>query len=178
MTAPLYNPGTNRQVPNDSILDVIGNRQTYLGNRYTFSLAFTLAGTSEANAFLLSNALVTTAAFPTQASLFVDLAAITETTASSSALLRVYLGPTGVSGGTTKTPLNLRTGSGSVSIATLKSAPTATPGSTIYGTVGSSTNVTQRLQQMIVVDPGKTLLFTIQGATSDVVNLELGWNEI
>ncbi len=90
----------------------------------------------------------------------------------------MYLGPTAISGGTARTPLNLRTGNGNTSIATLTSAPTATPGTTLYGVVGSSTNVTQKIPQLIIVDPGKILLFTLQGSTSDVVNVTLGWYEL
>lgn len=170
-------PGTNRQVPDHAILDFY-NKQTYLGQRFTFSLNFTLSGTTENNAFLLSNPLSTTTAFPNQLSFFLDLVALTGLTASATNVLRVYLGPTGVSGGTDKVPLNLRTGSATASVATFKSAPTATPGSTVYGIQGAAAFSTRKLDQLIVVDPGKTLLITLQGANSDIVNCALGWYEL
>lgn len=167
-------PGTNKQVPDHAILDFY-NKQTYLGNRFAFPLTFTLSGTSENNAFYLANPV--TGTFPTQASLFVDMIALTGLTTAATDTLRVYLNPTAVSGGTARTPINLRTGSSTASIATLTSAPTATPGAAI-DLLSSAALSTQYTKQLIIVDPGFSLLITLQGANSDSVRAALGWYEL
>lgn len=167
-------PATAKQVPDHAILDYY-NKQTYLGNRFTFPLTFTLSGTGENNAFILSNPV--SGSPQNQAALFVDMIAMTGLTASATDTLRAYVGSTSISGGTAKTPLNLRTGSATTSAATLKSAPTATPG-TLYELLSAAALNTQKISQLIVIDPGQTLLITLQGANSDSVQCALGWYEL
>ena len=57
-------PATNRQVPDNSILDYF-NKQTYLGNQYVYAVgSIEILSTSEAPYLLLTNPAVTATGFP------------------------------------------------------------------------------------------------------------------
>lgn len=172
------NPGTNKQVPQDAILDAFG-RQSYLGNQYAISLAnFSSAATTETPLFLLSNPAVSATAFPQNwVSLFLNYRKLTGGTGSSSATLGFYLNPTGITGGTTKTPINLRTNSRNTSVASLKQAPTGTvTGSLVSSLYTFSTPDSD--SGLMIIDPGTSLLITVLVSTTTTFNFDFRWAEI
>lgn len=82
----------NRQIPDHSIMDHF-NKQTYLGNRYIYTTAQTISGTSETALLLISNPSANAVTVPST-SMFLDVRKLTALTASHSALLNFYLNPT------------------------------------------------------------------------------------
>ncbi len=174
-------PATNRQIPDSAILDHF-NKQVYLGNRYSFTLAFTAAGTTETVSFLLQNPAQTTVAFPSQSgpsALFVDLRRMSGNTAITTAnIMRVYLNPTVTAVGTARIPLNMRPASPNVSIASLHSAPTISANGTLIEAISSSAPNSVSSGELIILDPGQNLLITLQTETSAVISAALGWYEV
>lgn len=174
-------PATNRQLPDNAILDLF-NKQTYLGNRYTFVMAFTAAGTTETVSLLLQNPAQTTVAFPSQggpSSLFVDLRRMSGITAITSAnIMRTYLNPTVTAVGTAKTPINMRKASPNTSIASLHSGPTISANGTLIEAISSANPETIASGDLIILDPGQSLLITLQTETSAVINAQLSWYEV
>ncbi len=91
-------PGTNRQVPDHSIMDAF-NKQTYLGNQFVYSSSQTSGGSSETTLYLLRNPAVTSSGFPANyTSLFVNFIKSVCITASQGVTLRAYLTPTVTAG--------------------------------------------------------------------------------
>jgi hypothetical protein len=170
-------PGTNKQVPDNSILDHFG-KQVYLGNYFKFVLDYTSGDPGEGMGLYLSNPAVSASAFPSgYQSLFVDLRRFSVLTASANTTVRVYLNPTFTSG-TSKTPINMRTGSGTVSIASLKSAPVVSVKGTLVEVLAGAQFTSVSSNGLIVLDPGKSLLVTVQMTSNGNVDLELGWYEL
>lgn len=173
-------PGTNRQVPDHSIMDHF-EKQTYLGNQYIYSVASSEIGaTSETAIILLQNPVVSTNAFPSgYTSLFVNLRKIICLTASQTAIMRLYLNPTFSAAGTAETPINLRPASPNTSIATLSVAPTVSANGTFIEILSSTPMVEDSASKLIVLDPGQTLLITAQvSSDSTFVATELAWYEL
>lgn len=171
-------PATSRQIPDHAILDHF-NKQHYLGNRYSFTQAFTASGTGEVAAIYLLNPAVTTTAFPNQVALFLDLRRLTGTVAADNQILRTYLNPTISSAGTAKTPLNMRPASSNTSVATLASAPTASANGTLVEALASGAFGSFQSTELIILDPGQGVLITYQAsASSDVVVPMIAWSEI
>lgn len=173
------NPGTNRQVPEHSIMDAY-NKQTYLGNQFIYSASTALTGSSEVPLYVLQNPAVTTAAFPaTQQALFLNFRKVTCITASQSILLRFYFNPVGVSGGTPETPVNLRPLSTATGIATLALKPTVSGSNGTLVTVLSSNAFAPDLSNVLaVLDSGQSLLVTAQPSGDCSVIAELGWYQL
>lgn len=170
-------PATNRQVPDNAILDHF-NKQKYLGNGYKFVMPITTSGTGEVVHVLLTNPVVSGAAFPVQKGLFVDLRKISGLTAASTNVLRAYLDPTITSAGTPATAIKLRVASPNTSVAALSSDPTISANGTLVeclavGPFGSVVG-----SELIILDPGHSLLLTVQDITSANVCVELSWFEI
>ncbi len=174
-------PATNRQLPDNAILDHF-NKQVYLGNRYTFVLPITSAGTSEVAQLVLQNPAQTANAFPLQigpSSLFVDLRQLSGASAITTAsVMRVYLNPTISALGTAKTPINMRKASTNASIGVLHSAPTASANGTLVEVLTENAPVTVKSNELIILDPGQSLLITIQTENSAIINAQLSWYEI
>ncbi len=171
-------PATNKQIPDNAILDHF-SKQTYLGNRYSYALAFTISGTSEvAKLYLLNPALASGTSFPNQAALFVDLRRMTGATASANTIMRTYIGPTTVSSGSSQTPVNMRPASPNLSIATLKSATTAGGNGTLVETLSGGEFKTVESRDLIILDPGKSMLITLQSADAAVITAQIGWYEL
>lgn len=90
-------PATNKQLPDHSMLDHF-NKQTYLGNQYSASSAFTV-GTGETALILLNN--IQSGSPQTFPALFQNLLKVVENTAAHSVILNVYLSPTIAAGAQT-----------------------------------------------------------------------------
>jgi hypothetical protein len=170
-------PATNKQIPDHAILDHY-NKQTYLGNKYSYTLSISAAGTSEVAEIYLANPAVITSAFPNQVALFVDLRRMSGLTASANNVMKMYLNPTISSPGTSRTPQNIRPASPNASIATLQSAPTASANGSLIEALSSPSFSTVLSNDLIILDPGQSILITIQTATSAVVVAELEWYEL
>lgn len=170
-------PGTNKQVPEHSILDHF-DKQVYLGNQFIFTNPISV-GTAETPILLLSNPLVAAQAFPGQASLFVNLNKLVCVTASQNVIVRSYLAPTVTGAGTAKTAVNLRSGSPSSSVATLATSPTASANGTLVQMLASNAFSPDMSSILTIVDPGKIMLITAQAsAASTALISETSWFEI
>ena len=171
---------TNRQIPDHAIFDHY-NKQTYLGNRYSYVIATNTPGaTTEVDLLLLKNTAVTTRGFPSgNVSLFCDLRKATSLTASQSSIFKFYINPTITTAGTAKTPLNLRTGSPNTSIAALSTGPTIAAKGSLVDSINALTFVQAQSDLLVILDPGKTMLVTVQ-TSSDTTDIQFGlsWYEL
>ena len=171
-------PATNRQVPDHAILDRY-NKQAYLGNRYSFILPVTAGGTTEVAQIILSNPLLATTSFQNQVGLFVDLRRlVSSNVTAASNVMRMYLNPTVTSVGTPQTPQNMRPASPNVSASSLHSAPTISANGTLVEALSSGAFGTVQSEAIFIVDPGQTLLITVQTANGGIVVPAISWNEI
>lgn len=170
-------PATNRQVPDNSILDYF-NKQTYLGNQYVYSIDTEITSTSEIPFLLLSNPAVSAAAFPNQKALFQGLKKLTCLTVSQSAVLRFYSQPTITGAGTPVTPVNLRPASPNTSIAALSTSPTVSGNGTLIGVLSSAAFVSNSSDLLLVLDPGQNLFVTVQTTSATTfISFDLSWAE-
>lgn len=173
-------PGTNRQVPDHSIMDHF-NKQAYLGNYYDYSLGNNeILTTSEYPLILLTNNQPSTQAFPYNwLSLFCDLRNAISVTATQSVILRAYLNPTITSAGTSKTPTNLRSGSSNASVAALSINPTISANGTLVDVIGANAFETAQSQKMLIIDPNHSLLITVQTSSNTTfIGTNIGWYEL
>lgn len=171
-------PGTNRQIANDSILDHFG-RQAYLCNRWNYILAVTAAGTSEVAQILIANPAVTVSAFPASyVSLFVDLRSLVGVTASSNNIVRSYLNPTVSAAGSAAVAINSRTGATNSGVAVITSGPTISANGTLVEILAAGAYTYVSSNGLFILDPGNSLLITVQSATSAVTNVAVGYYEL
>jgi len=167
---------TAAQLPDHSILDLNG-KQTYLGNQFAVTLPSTsISGTSEQALILVSNP-VTISSKNNLKSLFVNLRKLIPLTASDTAILRVYVAPTATAG-TPTTPQNLRPASGNASVATASTAPTASANGTLVEVLASTADLASISNMPIVLDPGQSMLVTIQVSASSSISAQLSWYEL
>jgi hypothetical protein len=169
-------PATNKQIPDNAILDRFW-KQCYLGNQYSYTLSVTAGGTSEVAEIYLANPAATNA-FPNQTALFVFLRQMSGLTAAANNIMRTYLNPTISGAGTTKTAQNMRPGNSNTSIATLQSAPTASANGALIEALAGPAFTTVQAGSLLILDPGQSLLITIQTASSAVVDAQIGWFEL
>jgi len=171
-------PATNRQVPDNSILDRFG-KQTYLGNAFRYNLVFTSAGTTEAAALLLANPPVAGSSFPNQVGLFVDLRRFSGLSGTADTIVRAYLNPVVSSAGTPVIPVRPRPASTTIaSVGVLTSSPTVSGNGTLVESLSGSNFVTSESSALLILDPGQTLLLTVQSANAAVIGLQLGWYQL
>lgn len=174
-------PATNRQIPDSAILDHF-NKQVYLGNEYGFVLQLTAASTAEIPYLLLQNPAQPTIAFPKQSgpsSLFVDLRRLSGvSTLTTFSCMRAYLNPTITSVGTVQTPKNFRPASSNTSISSLHSAPTISANGTLMEAISSNAPLTVESYDLIILDPGQTLLITVQTEASTLSHAQIKWYEV
>ncbi len=172
-------PATNFQDPKQSILDAY-NQQTYLGNQFIYSTgSVSISGTSETPLVLISNPTVSGSSFPSKyKSLFLNFRKVTCFTSSQSAIFRFYFNPTVTGAGTTETPLNLRPANPNLSVATVGLNPTVSANGTYIAALASLAFVSDISTVLAILDPGKSLLITVQCSASASVNAESGWYEI
>lgn len=161
---------TSNQNPTNSIMDYF-NKQAYLGNQFAVTLSPTITG-SEVATLLMQN-------LSTTKSMFVNNKMLTSLTASNSAVLRAYIGPTFSAAGTAATIENFRPANTTASVATLTTGPTASNNGTLIDVIASPTLTTNRSNQMTIIDPGQTLLITLQAsAGGTVIAYQLAWFEL
>lgn len=172
-------PGTNKQVVDNSILDKFG-KQTYLGNSFNYSLPNQeITTTSEFPLILLNNPAVSDSAFPSgYKSLFVNLQKLICITPSQNSVLRVYLNPTATAG-TEKTPINLRPQNSNTSISDLSLNPTASSNGTLISVLSALPGQSDFSDLLSVLDPGNSMLITAQtSSNATFIGTELSWYEL
>jgi hypothetical protein len=163
---------TNIQVAANSILDN-NNRQTYLGNQFIYGTNSTaIAGTNETPLIVLSNPVSSTI------SLFHNVRKLTCLTASNSSIFRFYIAPTGVTGGTTQTPTNLRFASSNTSKSVVTLSPTVSTNGTFLAALASTAFNPDISSVLVILDPGQTMLLTVQNSSASSVAAELSWYEL
>jgi hypothetical protein len=171
------NASTFKQVPDNSILDYF-NRQSYLGNAYSFPIGpEVLESTTETNITLISNPASSTV------SLFLNL----RTTASDSAtgdgtsFFRYYINPTVSTTGTKTPPQNLRPSAGDNSQAAcyVNGQFTTSANGTLLRVITAGYSSINDSNVLIILDPGYSLLVTAQAVTSGstIINAN-SWYEI
>lgn len=172
-------PGTNKQNQENSILDHF-SKQVYLGNGFVYALADTeITTVSETPLLLLLNPIPSGVAFPNALSLFLNHRKLVCLTASQNCVLRFYLNPTGLTGGTTEAPLNLRTGAATLSVATLIFEPTGTITGTLFDILASTPGQPDASDRLAILDPGKSMLVTAQASsTTTFIGAALEWFEL
>lgn len=171
-------PATNRQIPQDSILDTF-SRQSYLGNQFIYAASVSAPG-SETPLFLLSNPVVVGAAFPaTYKSLFVNLRKVVCSVTGASSVLKFYFNPTLTGNGTPVTILNARPANLNTPIGVLTSSPTTSANGSLVDSLASAAFSTDESDFMLILDPGQKLLVTVQASAGSTTTLtKLGWFEL
>lgn len=172
-------PATNRQVPDQSVLDHF-NKQTYLGNQFTGCFQGAIASTTEDTLFLLSNPMLVSGQSQTTAkALFVNLMRILALTATQSAVIRVYLNPTVTDPGTPQTPVNARPGNANAATGVLTLQPTVSSNGTLIDVMSSLSLAEAELKTMRILDAGESLLLTVQASVNPTtVATTIGWYEL
>jgi hypothetical protein len=171
-------PGTNRQIPDHSIMDYF-RKQTYLSNQYVYTAASSLTGTSEVPLYLLSNPAVMTSSFPANyVSLFQNFSKLICATGSEDIILRYYLNPTVSAAGTPVTPVNLRPESSNTPKAVLTSGPTISANGSLIKVLASGSFLPDESDILSILDPANSILITVQpsGTCSGIV--VTGWFEL
>lgn len=173
MTLPTPNPATNRQVPDQAIMDMFG-KQSYLGNQFIAgSGVVALADTAEHNLFYIANAAANLKA------LFNRVRNLMAGDATNIITFRIYKNPTTVAAGTDITPINCRFASPLIAVATCKTAPTSVSKGTLVATyVVSSASDQDNNDQIFIVDPGLSILITAQASAASSAAVELVWWEL
>lgn len=166
-------PATQNQIPDNSILDA-NNKQIYLGNQFVYAIgSVEILSTSEIPFLLVSNASTNKQA------LFSRLRKILTLTASQSAILRFYSSPTVTGIGTPVVPINLRPASSTISVAAVSTSPTISANGTLVDVISSPALVSGQSDLMSVLDPGQSMLVTIQTSSATTfVSSELSWYEL
>ena len=167
-------PGTKNQIPDNSILDYF-NKQVYLGQQFQVSTnTVSLTGTTEVPfVYFLCQAGQALSLFHAQ-----EQFGMNDPSGATAIIYRAYLNPTGISGGSTLTPINLRSGDATPSIATVKLSPTATTKGNLIATYTVGWGVSFIETSLVIVDPGTSILFTAQptGTTTGLANFT--WYEL
>ena len=163
-------PATNRQVPDQSIMDHFG-KQVYIGNSFIFPInGISLPNNTETPVALIKNPATTSSTTINKALFFRKL----EIAAGGIVYVRYYINPTITVNGGAFTPLNLRPANPQASIATCFTGPTIAANGTLYSPFGSSSDL------LLILDAGKTLLITYQypGAGTITANSSTSWYEL
>jgi len=164
----------NQQNAQNSILDVTGLRQTYLGN--TYILPFTGHSLSDENENVLG---IITNPSGSGKGLFLYTRKVS--TDNNTVLVRFYLNPTVSVTGSATTAVNLRSGYSTLnsSIAKCYLSPTISANGTFVAVLPATIySITSNV--LIVIDPGATILFTGQQTASGTTNafVDFSWYEI
>jgi hypothetical protein len=175
MAAPitgLSNFPTSKQVPDHAILDYY-NKQTYLGNSYIGnSGTVTLADTSEHPVLYLMNpAGATVSLFSSSRKLFAG-------DVTNTVVFKLYVNPTGPSGGSSITPVNCRLASSNASIATCKKTISTSTNGTLISTIIIGIGYQVESDSMLILDPGQSLLITAAGSAATTCVAEFVWYEL
>lgn len=173
MGLPTPNPATNRQVPDQAIMDLFG-KQAYLGNQFVASTgAVALADTSEAAILYLANAATNSKA------LFNSARSVFNEDPTNLVTFRVYFNPTTVTSGSAITPVNCRPANPLTSVsACKKSVSVSTKGTFVMGMTDLS-SFGWRDDTLLIIDPGQSMLITAQGAAgTPTVFIDAVWWEL
>lgn len=171
-------PGTNKQLPENSVFDALG-KQTYLGNQYTYPFNTNATGSAEVPFILIRNPAVTLSTFPANyVSLFINLKKLSVLTASQNGVLRFYLSPTFSAAGTPQTAVNLRPASPNVSSALITTVPTVSVNGTLVEALGTNAFLESESKELMILDPGQTLLATLQPSGNLTVIGQFNWYEL
>ena len=174
-------PATSKQVPDNAILDQFG-KQTYLGNSFITASSLLLSSTSETPFLLITNPAVSATGFPAgYKSLFINLKRFSST--AQAVTVRTYAAPTITGSTTANTPVNLRPANANTSIAKIypNGQFTVSANGTLMSALGlNGTNMPVLDNSLLfVVDPGQSLLITLQAASSTTTVLnDLSWFEL
>lgn len=171
----------NNQNAENSILDVIGAKQMYLGNQFIFSEEATTSGTAEAPLLLIRNPVVTASASPVGSkSIFIRNVELSCYTNSQTAIYRFYINPTITGNGAAAAALNARSGSSTASVAIVTTTPTVSANGTLLLTLGVAAFGNGGFDDiMAILDPGANLLITVQASASAAkLGISLGWYEL
>ena len=123
-----------------------------------------MLSSAEANLLLITNPSPSNG---TGIALFLNLSKIICTTAATTAVLRLYANPTVSGAGSAKAAVNCRTAYGVTrQQSVVTSGPTTSANGTLVDVVGSSAFLSAESKHMIVLDPGQSLLVTVQGSAA------------
>lgn len=162
---------SSKQVPDHSIMDYY-NKQTYLGNQFSYATTSILGSGSETPVLLLRNPVGNTL------SLFQNVKQLTSITTSLSAVFRIYFAPTVTGVGTAQTPVNMRPASATVSTAALTTSPTVSANGTLVEVMAGGAFVTDLSNILSILDPGQSMLVTVQMSSAGSAAIEIGWYEL
>lgn len=173
-------PATNKQVPDHAILDYY-NKQVYLGNQFILDTGVvTFTGTTEVPFIYMANPAVSTAAAPNYVSLFNKLQRLfcNDIAGLTGVVYKIYINPTGVSGGSAITPYNNRIASTNSSVATILKSPTVVSNGTNIATFTVGYTAPLVDTNMLIIDPGKSILITAKPTATTTGTGLLSWYEI
>jgi len=178
----MANPSTQNQTATNSILDEF-NKQAYLGNQYVVGVnAITIGSVgTEYPLLVMTNSSSPSTSLAPALSCFHNLRKFScgDISGSTGVLFRVYLNPTSVSGGSSVTPVNVRSGSSNKSVCTVLKQPTVGTKGTFLAEFPVGWAAQNQSNAMIIVDPGDSLLITgepVSGSTTAVA--EAVWYEL
>lgn len=171
-------PATNRQLPDQAILDSFG-KQSYLGNSFIASSTLVSLDPGETPLFSLANPAAN--AHPQNVSLFLNVKRLMCGPVSAAIGLctfKFYYSPTITGAGTLVTPKNMRLANTAASIMSAHYSPSASSNGTFICAMVVESNVIDS-SGIIVLDPGQTLLVTANPAASSTpVGCEFIWWEL
>lgn len=178
----MSNPSTQNQTASNSILDQF-NRQSYLGNSYIVGLSqiTTTSTNTEYPLLYMSNASSPSTSTSPAVSCFNNLRKLQcgDISGASGVLFRIYLNASSVSGGTSVTPANMRTGSSNTSVMTVLKQPTVGTKGTLIATFPVGWSSQNFDPSLLIIDPGNNILITGQPITgSSTAVVEASWYEI
>jgi len=164
---------TSRQVPDHAILDING-KQCYLGNQFLICTEpITVAVSTETPVIYISNPSNNTK------SVFIYDMGFNTIATIDTAYFRLYKSSSGISSGTSITPFNCRLASGTSSTINALLMPTVVTKGTRIQTVPGNYTIYQSINDpMLILDPGQSLLITVQTATSTSFVAQLLYYEL
>lgn len=171
-------PATNRQVPDNSIMDIFG-KQTYLGNTFAGSSGLVAQTTAEATLLSIACPAQNTASFQNAKALFVRIKNLlcNDVTQATGIVFRVYLNATTVAAGTPFTPVQLRPANTNASLAVVKISPTVATKGTLLATYAVGFQSPLAGSDLIILDASQNLLITAQASAASFAGVNLEWNE-
>ena len=167
-----FNFPTSKQIPDHAIMDFY-NKQAYLGNQYVYNSGIDSLGDNAEHPFVyLSNPAGNTV------SLFCFYRKFISFVTTNYDYFRIYSNPTGVSGGTAKTPANCRFASGNASSALVLLSPSTVSNGTLIKITIANEN-TSPDPGIFIIDPGQSMLITIASDGISTNGLaEISWYEL
>lgn len=168
-----FNFPTSKQIPDHAIMDFY-NKQAYLGNQFIYNSGIiSLSDSSEHPLIYLGNPATN------KVSLFCPWRKYLSFVTANYNYFRVYANPTGVTGGTAKTPPNVRFGSGNASTASVLLSPNTSTNGTLISLMIANEDTIPPENSMLIIDPGQSMLITVASdGTSTNALAEIMWYEL